>query len=103
MANTTKENYINFLSSHWCNTLFVEFSCNNELAGIAIVDLLDNALSAVYTFFDPKYSARSLGVYAVLWQIEHACIPVAKTRFVEKSNAKVRGSLNVMDVAPFLF
>ena len=72
MANTTEENYISFLSSDWCNTLFVEFSCNNELAAVAVIDLLDNALSAVYTFFDPKYSARSLGVYAVLWQIEHA-------------------------------
>ncbi|WP_332889040.1 arginyltransferase [Methyloprofundus sedimenti] len=72
MANTTEENYINFLSSDWCNTLFVEFSCNNELAGVAVIDLLDNALSAVYTFFDPKFSARSLGVYAVLWQIEYA-------------------------------
>ncbi len=45
---------------------------NNELAAVAVVDLLDNALSAVYTFFNPKYSARSLGVYAVLWQIEYA-------------------------------
>ena len=72
MANTSKENYINFLSSDWCNSLFVEFHCGTELAGVAVVDLLDNALSAVYTFFDPKYSARSLGVYAVLWQIEHA-------------------------------
>ncbi|GFO77026.1 leucyl-tRNA---protein transferase [Bathymodiolus platifrons methanotrophic gill symbiont] len=72
MTNTTEENYINFLSSDWCNTLFIEFSCNNELAGVAVVDLLDNALSAVYTFFDPRFSARSLGVYAVLWQIDHA-------------------------------
>ena len=66
------ENYINFLSSDWCNTLFIEFLYNNELAAVAVVDLLDNALSAVYTFFNPKYSARSLGVYAVLWQIEYA-------------------------------
>jgi len=72
MANATEEDYISFLSSDWCNTLFVEFCCDNELAGIAVVDSLDNALSAVYTFFDPKFSARSLGVYAVLWQIEHA-------------------------------
>ena len=72
MASATKDDYINFLSSEWCNTLFVEFSCAGELAGVAVVDLLDNALSAVYTFFDPKFSQRSLGVYAVLWQIEHA-------------------------------
>jgi len=72
MADTTPEEYIHFLSSDWCNTLFVEFTLANELAGVAIVDLFDNALSAVYTFFDPKFSTRSLGVYAVLWQIEHA-------------------------------
>ena len=72
MASATKDDYINFLSSEWCNTLFVEFSYAGKLAGIAVVDLLDNALSAVYTFFDPRFSKRSLGVYAVLWQIEHA-------------------------------
>lgn len=72
MADTTEESYLNFLASPWCNTLFVEFSCDSELAGVAVVDLLDNALSAVYTFFDPRFSSRSLGVYAVLWQIEHA-------------------------------
>ena len=72
MANATKEEYINFLSSEWCNTLFVEFNCAGELAGLAVIDLLDNALSAVYTFFDPRFSRRSLGVYAVLWQIQHA-------------------------------
>jgi len=72
MANTTPDEYINFLKSDWCNTLFIEFTLADELAGVAIVDLFDNALSAVYTFFDPKFSARSLGVYAVLWQIEHA-------------------------------
>jgi leucyl-tRNA---protein transferase len=33
---------------------------------------LNNALSAVYTFFEPKFSSYSLGVYAVLWQIEQA-------------------------------
>ncbi len=72
MANSTEEDYINFLSSRWCNTLFVEFLINNELAAVAIVDLLENGLSAVYTFFDPKFSCHSLGTYAVLWQLNHA-------------------------------
>ncbi|BCG64668.1 MAG: leucyl-tRNA---protein transferase [Methyloprofundus sp.] len=72
MLNTNPQEYIHFLGSDWCNTIFVEFMIDNELAGIAVVDLLDNALSAVYTFFDPKFSSRSLGVFAVLWQIEHA-------------------------------
>lgn len=72
MANSSKEEYINFLSSSWCNTLFVEFSIDGLLAAVAIVDLLDNALSAVYTFFEPDFSQYSLGTYAVLWQIKHA-------------------------------
>ena len=72
MADASKEEYIDFLSSEWCNTLFVEFTCAGELAGVAVVDLFDNALSAVYTFFDPELSKRSLGVYAVLWQIDYA-------------------------------
>lgn len=72
MAESSPDDYIDFLSSSWGNTVFVEFSINNELAGVAIVDQLDNALSAVYTFFDPKFSSYSLGVYAVLWQIDYA-------------------------------
>ncbi len=72
MANSSVDDYINFLSSSWCETRFIEFSIAGELAGIAVVDFLGNALSAVYTFFDPKFSSFSLGVYAVLWQIEHA-------------------------------
>ena len=72
MADSSKDDYINFLASSWCNTLFVEFSINKELAAVAIVDLLDNALSAVYTFFEPRFSQYSLGTYAVLWQQNHA-------------------------------
>jgi arginine-tRNA-protein transferase len=72
MANTSPDEYIEFLGSSWCNTQFIEFFCADELSAVAIVDRLDDALSAVYTFFDPKFSSYSLGVYAVLWQIQHA-------------------------------
>ena len=72
MANANPNDYLNFLSSHWCETIFAEFSINDELAAIAVIDQLETAWSAVYTFFDPKFSSYSLGVYAVLWQIEEA-------------------------------
>jgi leucyl-tRNA---protein transferase len=72
MAQSSPDDYIDFLSSSWCDIVFIEFSIKGELAGVAIVDQLDNALSAVYTFFDPKFSSYSLGVYAVLWQIDYA-------------------------------
>jgi len=64
--------YIQFLGSHWCDTWFVEFTVNAELMAVAVVDVLENALSAVYTFFDPDFNQYSPGVYAVLWQIDQA-------------------------------
>jgi leucyl-tRNA---protein transferase len=72
MANASPDDYLNFLGSSWCDTRFVEFFINNELAGVAVIDQFEQAWSAVYTFFEPKFSSYSLGVYAVLWQIEQA-------------------------------
>lgn len=72
MAQSTPEDYIDFLSSHWCTSQFVEFTIADELAGVAVIDSVDVALSAVYTFFEPKFSNYSLGTYAVLWQIAQA-------------------------------
>ncbi len=72
MANSSPDDYLGFLASSWCDTRFVEFTINNELAGVAVIDQFEQAWSAVYTFFEPKFSNFSLGVYAVLWQIEQA-------------------------------
>ena len=72
MADSSPEEYMNFLSSVWCDTWFVEFTIDEQLVAVAIVDHLDNAFSSVYTFFDPAFSNYSLGVYAVLWQIGQA-------------------------------
>ena len=40
------------------------------LVGVAVADLLDDGLSAIYTFYDPELGDRGLGTFAVLWQIE---------------------------------
>ncbi|CCE22527.1 arginyltransferase [Methylotuvimicrobium alcaliphilum] len=72
MAKSSPEEYLNFLGSRWCNTFFVEFLIDEQLIAVATIDRLDNALSAVYTFFDPDFSHLSPGMYAVLWQIEWA-------------------------------
>jgi len=66
------QEYMQFLGSSWCDTWFVEFSIQEKLAAVAVVDVLDHALSAVYTFFEPEFADRSPGVFAVLWQIEQA-------------------------------
>lgn len=66
----------NFLVADWCDIQFIEFySVSNnkeELIGVAVIDVVKSGFSAVYTFFEPNENCRSLGVYAVLWQIEYA-------------------------------
>lgn len=61
-----------FLNGDWTESRFIEFRKDGELLAVAVTDLVDAGLSAVYTFFDPGRAARSLGTYAILTQIEIA-------------------------------
>ncbi len=72
MFPPSPEQYESFLLSDWGNTLFYEFRANDQLLAVAVSDLMDNGISAVYTFYDLDHPKRSLGVMAVLWQIERA-------------------------------
>ena len=53
-------------------TAELSFWLEDKLVGISIVDCGRNALSAVYTYFDPAHSKLSLGTYSILKQIEFA-------------------------------
>jgi arginine-tRNA-protein transferase len=66
------EQYTQFLLFSQVNTSLVEFREDGRLAMVAVVDRVDDGLSAVYTFFDPDLAKRGLGTYAVLWQVELA-------------------------------
>ena len=70
MADTNQEQYLEFLTSYWSETRFIEFRDNKKLLAVAVTDYLDSALSSVYTFFDPEQSRRSLGTYSILYQLE---------------------------------
>lgn len=72
MTCTSPGQYIQFLTSDWAETEFIEFRRDDRLAAVAVSDLLPNGLSSIYTFFDPELSGDGLGVFALLWQIEHA-------------------------------
>ncbi len=51
---------------------FVEFRLEGTLIAIMVADQLSDALSAIYTFFDPDRENRSLGVFAILALIQLA-------------------------------
>ncbi len=72
MYPPSRDQYRSFLVNGHSSTRFIEFSENNRLLAIAVCDRLNDGLSAIYTFFDPELADRSLGTYAILWQLEEA-------------------------------
>lgn len=60
-----------FLIHSCTHSFFLELWKNDCLISVSTCDVLDDGISAVYTFFDPDEQRRSLGVYAVLKQIEY--------------------------------
>lgn len=67
-----------FLMAQWCKVHFYEFyqkddSGDKQLIGVAVIDDMDSGMSMVYTFFAPEHgSKRSLGIFAILWQLTTA-------------------------------
>lgn len=72
MDNPTPDNYMSFLTASWSDTVFVEYRQAGKLLAVSVSDRLPDALSAVYTFFDPDSGHRSLGRFAILYQIQLA-------------------------------
>lgn len=72
MANASAVEYRDFVVADWCEAELIEFRLDRRLVAVAVTDRVPDALSAVYTFFDPALAGRSLGVYAVLSQIARA-------------------------------
>ncbi|WP_312934277.1 arginyltransferase [Pseudomonas sp.] len=69
MFPPSREQFTTFLVRDLPFSWFYEFRLEGRLLAIAVCDLLPNGLSAVYTFYDPDEERRSLGRFAILWQI----------------------------------
>ena len=72
MHPPSREQYQSFLLTKREDTLYLEMRHKDILVGVMICDRLLNALSSVFTFFDPTLEKRSLGTFAILWQIKVA-------------------------------
>ena len=72
MDDHSPAEYLDFLGSPWCDTLFFEYSLGGAVLAVSVIDRLADGLSCVYTFFDPAHDRRSLGTYAILCAIDAA-------------------------------
>ncbi|WP_027859811.1 arginyltransferase [Marinobacterium jannaschii] len=74
MYPPSAEQFNSFLVDGDQESCFIEMrGPDNSLMAIAVTDYLENGLSAIYTFYDPDDTRRSLGTFAILAQIRHAC------------------------------
>jgi arginine-tRNA-protein transferase len=64
------DGYREFLVLSSCESFELRYLLGSELVGVAIVDRAEDALSAVYCYYDPSYESLSLGTYSILKQIE---------------------------------
>ncbi|MDE3141893.1 MAG: GNAT family N-acetyltransferase, partial [Pseudomonadota bacterium] len=71
MDDGTVEDFREFLAAHWSPTRFLELRDGTRLLAVAVTDVGNAALSAVYTWFDPAEAARGLGTLAILQQIAY--------------------------------
>lgn len=71
MASEWSE-FVSFLYESPVQTFEVVYRLGLSIAAVAIFDLEPEAISTVYCYHDPGWSARSLGTFNILWTIEHA-------------------------------
>lgn len=92
MYPTSEQQYSDFLIQGYAQSYIVEFRLNGKLLGCTVIDLLYSGLSAIYTWFDPDYSDRSIGSFAILELIKLAIrqqLPYVYLGYWIKDSAKM--------------
>lgn len=78
MDQDNREQYSHFLLQTHVDTRLIEFFNGERLCMVSLIDLLDDGLSSVYTFYDADDATASYGTYSVLWQLaqcQHLGLP----------------------------
>ena len=69
-SQASLESYRSFLGETCCESFEMRYRIGDELLGIAIVDRAEDALSAVYFYWDPKHADLSPGTFSIMKQVE---------------------------------
>lgn len=70
MYPPSESQYDSFLLGAWSTTMILRAHAGSTLVAAGVIDVLDDGLSAVYTFFCPAEAHRSLGTFMLLSEIE---------------------------------
>ncbi|HZV97726.1 MAG TPA: arginyltransferase [Methylophilaceae bacterium] len=70
MHEETADQYRNFLVQSNVDSLMIEFRLGDTIKMVSVVDIVEDGVSAVYTFYDAGDKSASYGTYNVLWLIE---------------------------------
>jgi arginine-tRNA-protein transferase len=71
MDAESREQYAQFILESQMDTRLIEFSEDGCVRMVSVIDMLDDGMSSVYTFFDPDIPGAAYGTYNILWQ---ACL-----------------------------
>ena len=73
MSGMEYEDYRAMIEDTPVSSRTVEFRDKaGRLAGVMLMDRMEESLSAVYSFFKTTVSERSLGTFMILWMVEQA-------------------------------
>ena len=67
MSDMDEDEFTSMIETSPINTSLLEFrDKSNKLIGAVLLDIGKKNLSAVYSFFDPKYNKLGLGNYMII-------------------------------------